>query len=212
MNVLALFDGMSCGQLALQRAGIKYDNYFASEIDKFSMKVTQENFPDTIQLGDVRNVFSKDLPQIDLLIGGSPCFTANNFVFTIDGYKPIQDIVVGDLVLTHNNRYCKVLRTGSDEKETLKIKSQGSTEITTTYEHPFYCITNNLKEYSKPYWKKIIDFKICDKVISLKINKEINLLEFSDIDLYILGRFLADGCCFKVKRKNRKNSYIYIYV
>jgi DNA (cytosine-5)-methyltransferase 1 len=73
MNVLSLFDGMSCGQIALNRVGIKYDNYFASEIDKHAIKVTQHNYPNTIQLGDVTEVKGIDLPQIDLLIGGSPC-------------------------------------------------------------------------------------------------------------------------------------------
>ena len=73
MNVLSLFDGMSCGQIALNRAGIKYDNYFASEIDKHAIKVTQTNYPATIQLGDVTKVKGSDLPKIDLLIGGSPC-------------------------------------------------------------------------------------------------------------------------------------------
>lgn len=70
MNVLSLFDGMSCGQLALQRAGIKYDNYYASEIDKYAIKVTMNNFPNTIQLGDIRDIRGQDLPKIDLLIGG----------------------------------------------------------------------------------------------------------------------------------------------
>jgi len=73
MNVLSLFDGMSCGQIALNRAGIKYDNYFASEIDKHAIKVTQHNYPNTIQLGDVTQIKGSDLPKIDLLIGGSPC-------------------------------------------------------------------------------------------------------------------------------------------
>lgn len=73
MNVLSLFDGMSCGQIALDRAGIKVDKYFASEIDKYAIKVTQSNYPDTIQLGSVLDVKGKDLPKIDLLIGGSPC-------------------------------------------------------------------------------------------------------------------------------------------
>jgi DNA (cytosine-5)-methyltransferase 3A len=73
INVLSLFDGMSCGQIALNRAGIKYDNYFASEIDKHAIKVTQANYPDTIQLGDVTKVKGAELPKIDLLIGGSPC-------------------------------------------------------------------------------------------------------------------------------------------
>lgn len=73
MNVLSLFDGMSCGQIALERAGIKVDNYFASEIDKYAMKVTQNNYPSTIQIGDVEEVYAENLPNIDLLIGGSPC-------------------------------------------------------------------------------------------------------------------------------------------
>lgn len=73
MNVLSLFDGMSCGQIALRELGIKIDRYYASEINKHAIKQTQLNFPDTIQLGDVRGVHAKDLPKIDLLIGGSPC-------------------------------------------------------------------------------------------------------------------------------------------
>ncbi len=73
MNVLSLFDGISCGQLALQRAGIKVDNYYASEIDKYAMKITKQRFPKTIFLGDVRLLKKEMLPRIDLLIGGSPC-------------------------------------------------------------------------------------------------------------------------------------------
>jgi len=73
MNVLSLFDGMSCGQQALERAGIAYDKYYASEIDKHAIKVTQANYPSTIQLGSVTDVDGYALPQIDLLIGGSPC-------------------------------------------------------------------------------------------------------------------------------------------
>lgn len=72
-NVLSVFDGMSCGQLALQRAGIRYSNYYASEIDPHAIKVTQHNFPNTIQLGDVQKVELSKLPKIKLLIGGSPC-------------------------------------------------------------------------------------------------------------------------------------------
>lgn len=73
MNVLSLFDGMSCGQIALRELGYKVDNYLASEIDKPAIKQTQHNFPSTKQLGSVTDVKAKDLPKIDLLIGGSPC-------------------------------------------------------------------------------------------------------------------------------------------
>ena len=58
MNVLSLFDGMSCGQLALQKAGIPINKYYAAEIDKFAMKITKKNFANTIQLGNVINIIA----------------------------------------------------------------------------------------------------------------------------------------------------------
>ena len=73
INVLSLFDGMSCGQIALERAGIKVKNYYASEVDKYAIQIAKKNYPDTIHLGDVRGVKGSDLPEIHLLIGGSPC-------------------------------------------------------------------------------------------------------------------------------------------
>lgn len=90
MNVLSLFDGMSCGQIALNRAGIKYDKYFASEIKPHAIKVTQHNYPNTIQLGDVTKIKASDLPKIDLLIGGSPCqdfSSANKQKLGLNGVK-----------------------------------------------------------------------------------------------------------------------------
>ena len=73
MNVLSLFDGMSCGQIALNRAGFKINKYYACEIDKWAIQVTQANYPNTQQLGDVTKVSALDLPSLDLVIGGSPC-------------------------------------------------------------------------------------------------------------------------------------------
>ena len=78
INVLSLFDGISCGQIALERAGIEVENYFASEIDKDAIKITMTNYPNTRQLGDVREIKASDLPKIDLLIGGSPCQSFSN--------------------------------------------------------------------------------------------------------------------------------------
>lgn len=80
INVLSLFDGMSCGQIALEKAGIKVNKYYAAEIKTHAIETTQLNYPDTVQLGDVTKIQAKDLPKIDLLIGGSPCqdFSAQN--------------------------------------------------------------------------------------------------------------------------------------
>ena len=75
INVLSLFDGMSCGQIALERVGIKVDKYYASEIDKYAIQITQKNYPNTIQLGDVTQWHKWDIDwsSIDLVLGGSPC-------------------------------------------------------------------------------------------------------------------------------------------
>jgi len=73
MKVLSLFDGMSCGQLALKKLGIKVDKYYASEIDKYAIQVTQANFPETIQVGDVCNLKAENYQDIDLILAGSPC-------------------------------------------------------------------------------------------------------------------------------------------
>lgn len=73
-NVLSLFDGISCGQIAFERARIKIDKYYASEIEQNAINITQFNYPNTIQLGDINNIdFTKFIGKIDIIIGGSPC-------------------------------------------------------------------------------------------------------------------------------------------
>lgn len=73
MNVLSLFDGASMGQYALNTLGVKIDNYFSSEIDNVCLKNNSYNYKNNINLGDVLNINYKSLPNIDLLMGGSPC-------------------------------------------------------------------------------------------------------------------------------------------
>ena len=104
MRILSLFDGMSCGQIALRDMGIVPEVYYASEVDKFAIAQTQLNFPDTIQLGDVRLVYPTQLGHIDLLIGGSPCQSfsfagkrvgmatkENEKVLTLDRYLELKE-------------------------------------------------------------------------------------------------------------------------
>jgi len=78
MNVLSLFDGISCARIALEKLNIPITNYYASEIDKYAIKVSKENYPDIIHLGDIKDIKASDLPKIDLLIGGSPCQDLSN--------------------------------------------------------------------------------------------------------------------------------------
>lgn len=91
MNVLSVFDGMSCAQIALDRMGAKVNTYFASEVDKYAIQVTQANFPNTVQLGCITDVDAEDLPEIDLLVGGSPCqgfsFAGHQLNFTDERSK-----------------------------------------------------------------------------------------------------------------------------
>lgn len=106
LRVLSLFDGMSCGQIALRELGYPIEKYYASEVDKFAIQQTQLNFPDTVQLGDVRNIDVDKLCEngaIDMLIGGSPCqsfsfagkragmkTTENEEIYTLDRYLQIK--------------------------------------------------------------------------------------------------------------------------
>jgi DNA-cytosine methyltransferase len=73
LKVLSLFDGMSCGQIALDQLGIPVETYYASEIDKYAIQVTQANYPNTVQVGDVTNLVPKDFADVDLIFFGSPC-------------------------------------------------------------------------------------------------------------------------------------------
>lgn len=103
LTVLSFFDGMGCGQIALRELGIKVDKYYASEVDRHAIAQVRLNFPGTVHLGDVRGVSARDLPPIDLLIGGSPCTdfsfagrrrgmatVANEQVTTLDRYMELK--------------------------------------------------------------------------------------------------------------------------
>jgi len=178
INVLSLFDGMSCGQLALTSPGTEFpvtswlqgaltgqfhsgitsvNKYFACEIKPHAMQVTQENFPETVQLGDVTKVKANELPRIDLLVGGSPCFVAGTKVYTKYGYVNIEDINVGDEVLTHTLTYKKVLRVGGDHKSIVEIVPNDGRDIKTetTSNHPYYTRHMTPDGWSKPTWIEV---------------------------------------------------------
>jgi hypothetical protein len=159
MNVLSLFDGISCGQQALHNLGIKVDNYYACEVDEKSIQVTQHNFPNTIQLGDVTKLKASDLPKIDLVMGGSPCFVAGTKVYTDNGYVNIEDIKVGDKVLTHTLEYHEVVRVGGETKEIVEIVPQDGRDVvtSTTLNHPYYSRHMTPNGWSEPEWIEVGD-------------------------------------------------------
>ena len=103
INVFSMFDGMSCGQIALEKAGIKVGTYHASEIDKYASAITTKNYPSTFQMGDVTKLedwrleYIRDEIGIDLVIGGSPCqgfsFAGNQLNFEDPRSKLFFDFV-----------------------------------------------------------------------------------------------------------------------
>lgn len=160
MKVLSLFDGISCGMVALERAGFSVENYDAFEIDSYAIKVSKKNYPNIVHHGDVFNGDYTQFKGYDLLIGGSPCFTKGHYVLTDTGYKDISEVQVGDKVLTHKGNYKPVVRTYTRMAETKKVNIMGFTNFVTTGNHPFYSIqrSNATNQFSeKPDWTKVDD-------------------------------------------------------
>lgn len=188
VNVLSLFDGMACGMLAMQKAGLKVNNYYAYEIDKYAIKTVLHNFPDVKELG---NVFDEDFSKyegIDFLVGGSPCVPAGSKVKTDKGYKNIEDICIGDMVLTHRNRYRPVSRLYKRNTNHLyHLKFNGNVTLDITGNHPVYTYRNNKFEFVRT------DGLTTDDYITININQNNNALEYSDDILWLVGRALADG-------------------
>lgn len=211
MRVLSLFDGMSCGQIALKEIGVNVTTYLASEIDKHAIANTQHNFPNTVQLGSVTDLNIEEIVEKygmpDILIGGSPCFAAGTKVLTIDGYKNIEDVEVGDLVLTHKNRYKPVVRIGNKVAQTYKFHAQGFLDVVCTDNHPFYarkknfifCKQENGRNSKRlvlgnPEW---IEAKLLagEYYISNNIEKQDcqNPFNITEEEAWVIGRYIADG-------------------
>lgn len=223
VNILSLFDGMCCGMLAFQSAGVPVKSYTAYEIDKYAIQTATHNFPEIKECGDV---FAADFSQykdIDYLIGGSPCFTKGHFVLTDKGYKDISEIKVGDYVLTHTGAYKKVIRTNQRDAEIYDLKVMGYPTFHTTANHPFYTIKRDKcsnKEYSEIHsWRKFSDLPKWTDVKDLSTDHFCgqhifdtngdNEYAIDEEFAYILGRYVADGHIRKTKRKGRKDSYLY---
>ena len=198
MNVLSLFDGISCGQVALNRAGIKIDNYYASEIKKHAIGVTQKHFPNTIQIGDVTKVKYKDgilytengvfkVGKINLLIGGSPCqnfSVARACMYEIDGLKGDKSKLFYE--------YLRILKEVNPDYfllENVKMKKESYEELNSYLGVKGIPINSELVSFQKRpriYWSNIPN-------ITIPEDKHINFQDYKDTD--------HDYCCqFKVKR------------
>lgn len=194
VKVLSLFDGMACGMLAMQKAGVEVDEYTAYEIDKYAIQTATHNFPMIKECGDV---FAADFTQykdIDYIVGGSPCVPAGSKIKTDKGYKNIEDMEIGNMVLTHKNRYRPVSRLYKRKTNHLyHIRFNGNKTLDITGNHPVYTYRNNEFQFIRTDELTNDDY-ICINIIQTNIS-----MNYSDNILWLAGRTLADGYLSKEK-------------
>lgn len=186
INVLSLFDGMSCGQIALEKAGIKINKYYASEINEKAIKVTQYNYPNTIQLGDITLIDDdklKQLPKIDLLIGGSPCqgfSIAGKKLNFEDGRSKLffEYVRILNWIKENNNPKVKFLLENVKMKDEIADAIDKILGAKRTYIDSRYFTGHIRKRY---YWTNIYineypmkDIKIKDIIYDLPYDKDMN--------------------------------------
>ena len=238
MRYLSLFSGVEAASVAWMRYG--WEPLAFAEIDAFPSAVLAQRFPDVPNLGDVCKVdwkeFYEEYGAVELLVGGSPCFTAGTLVLCESGFKPIEQVEVGDRVVTHKGNLKRVLKTGSKTADTIVLKGQGSVGIECTPNHPFYAREkrrvwdNSRREYimetqPESRWVEAKDMQgefwlnVCDvKKLPIPPFPEsgrgkkgfgyIDGFEFTDAFFYFVGRWLGDGWANAHRRKGRKESFM----
>lgn len=190
------------------------------EFDKFAVKsyCAIHGVDESLNLGDITKVDETKLNLFNMICGGSPCFVAGVKVYTSLGYKNIEEIQPGDMVLTHTGTFQKVLKTGNKYSDDLyEVKAQGILPTKVTGNHPYYVRTmkrvwNNTgrcyeRTFSDPVWKNVNELKKDDFIGINILNTNINEKNLSKIDCWLLGRYIADGYICNSKRSHRNNSY-----
>ena len=165
MNILSLFDGISCGRVALDRANINVDNYYSSEVEKSAIEISNKNYPGIIRLGDVTKINDevlKSLPKIDLILAGSPCqgFSRNGNMLNFEHHqsKLFFDFVrILNRIKENNNKDVKFLL------ENVEMKKEWRNTITKFVGvDPIDINSNLLSAQNRPrtYWSNIENINI----------------------------------------------------
>ena len=230
MELLSLFTGIGAFEKALTNIGIDYELVGFSEIDKYAIKsyCAIHNVNESLNLGDITKIDLaklKELGDIDLITHGSPCFLAGEQVNTINGFKNIEDIKIGDYVKSHDGTYNKVIETMKNQNNYIYDIKCGATHlINTTFNHPFYVLRNGKKQ-----WVEAKDLTTNDFML-IPINKHQNEIEWEGTKLYynrhtevsnklpfdddrfwyLIGRFIGDGWVVKRAERNGNISGIKI--
>lgn len=223
----SLFDGVSGFPCVASWYGI--EPVWASEIEAAPMRIASRHFPNMKQLGDITKIRGDRIQPVDVITFGSPCFPAGTLVLTESGYKSIEDVRVGDKVLTHKGRWRNVTATGSKSAETVILKGNHY-GLECTPNHPIYT-TGERKHY--PYlengkrdnitllteeksWVHAEDmlgrlWAVPNRVDSLPIDlgetptdsHQNPMPEFSDDFFYFVGRWIGDEWVRDGQRSNR---------
>jgi DNA (cytosine-5)-methyltransferase 1 len=163
---------------------------------------------------DVRSITGDTIPKADCWCFGAPCFVAGTLVSTHRGLVPIEDICVGDFVLTHTNRFKRVTEKMINYKGNLyTIKVQGSPSTKVTGNHRFYVrykkrkfnsATRNYDViWTSPEWKAVEDFSGDEYIMFPHNENSCNAMNLTDEECWFLGRFVADGYLQEYERKDR---------
>lgn len=150
MKYVSIFSGIEAATVAWHPLG--WEPLAFSEIDPFPSTVLQHHYPDIPNLGDITKIdWNPYKGQADLVVGGSPCFPAGTLILTSEHLKPIEEIKVGDMVLTHRNRWRRVTATGSKIADTIVLRGNGVSSLECTPNHPFYARTRVHRESGYGY-------------------------------------------------------------
>lgn len=178
---------MALKRLSASNPELEIEPVGISEIDKNAIKAYQAVHGDVRNYGDISRIDWAEVPDFDLFTYSFPCGLQGTMVKTITGYKDISQIVVGEKVLTHNNRYRKVVRTTArNVPEYYYIKATGA-KLRLTGGHPLYVLRDG-----KEQWVRVCDLETTDK-ISYCIPHETTASQLSENELWMLGRYVADG-------------------
>lgn len=150
VKYVSIFSGIEAATVAWHPLG--WEPLAFSEIDPFPSTVLQHHYPDIPNLGDITKIdWNPYKGQADLVVGGSPCFPAGTLILTSEHLKPIEEIKVGDMVLTHRNRWRRVTATGSKIADTIVLRGNGVSSLECTPNHPFYARTRVHRESGYGY-------------------------------------------------------------
>ena len=209
MNILSLFDGVSCGRIALERAGIPVEKYYASEIDARAISISKKNYPDIIQIGDITKITNNDLynlDSIDIVIGGSPCTYWS--IARSSTAKHNREVVASGIGWELFTAFANCLKVVKPKyflyENNFSISAEIKTQITATLGVEPIMINSNLvsaQNRKRLYWTNIPN-------VTQPIDKKVNLQNILERDDFILQTYYVKQTPSRIKMWNNGNGRV----